>query len=85
MRRYTYKRMSAQELSKALDQVGLTMRQFSRTTGANEGTVEKWLQGVLDVPHWVPVLLSLLTLPAAKAMALRVTEHYLEGENDGSD
>jgi transcriptional regulator with XRE-family HTH domain len=66
--------MTAEQFSAALDQMGLTMRQFVRLSGASERKVEQWLSGDEDIPHHVLVLCSLLTLPGAMEMAKAVTD-----------
>ena len=52
-RRYTYPRLSAQDLSQALNEFGMTARQLARVTGAAETNVLKWLEGQNDIPVYV--------------------------------
>lgn len=53
-----FKRMSGDELSAALNRLGLSAGQFARLTGASFKRVSTdWLDGE-NVPLWVPVLLS---------------------------
>lgn len=73
-RRYVYDKMNPHQFSKALDDLGLTARQFSRISGAKEANVMQWLEGKLDIPHFAYVICSLLHLPGGLDMAKRVTD-----------
>lgn len=76
-------RMMPAQLSKALDDLGLTMREFCRVTGTGTKTVERWLTDEKDIPQWVPVTLALLTLPGALQIARTVAQHFnKEGSHD---
>lgn len=68
-------RMLPAQFSKALQDLGLTMREFCRITGTNWKTAERWLSDEKDIPQWVPVFLAMLTLPGALEMARRVSQH----------
>ena len=53
-RRYRYEpRMTARELSKAMNALGLTARKLARISGARADRVEKWLRGEEDIPVYV--------------------------------
>jgi hypothetical protein len=67
-RRYTYQSLTGRQLSDGLDEVGLTLRQFCRISGADERRVQRWISGQEpDIPMWVGSLLTALTVPAAMA------------------
>ena len=70
----TARRMTATEFSAALNQVGLGMREFAALTGANERSVERWLEGQQDIPPWVPIMCALFTLPGATALARAIMQ-----------
>jgi transcriptional regulator with XRE-family HTH domain len=81
-RRYQYERMTAEQFSKALNQLNLTMRQFVRLSGVSEAKVERFISGKEDIPHFVTVLCALLTLPNALAMAKGVSDAMVLPEKD---
>lgn len=76
-RRYIYQRMTAEQLSTAMDELGLSKWQLIRLTGSSERKVDAWLDGKEDIPHWVLVLCSVLTVPGAMEIAKRVTDHVV--------
>jgi hypothetical protein len=78
--RRLYDRMTGKQLSQALNSLGLTMRQFARLSGAAERRVDYWLRGKEDIPHHVPVLCSLLTLPGAMDLTKVVTDSIVIDE-----
>jgi DNA-binding transcriptional regulator YiaG len=82
-RRYVYERMTAAQLSQALDELGLTMRQFARLYGSAEKRIQQWLDGADDIPHTVAVVLGLLTLPGAMELAKRITDERARDSRDG--
>lgn len=64
-RRYRYHRMTGQQLSDALNQLGLSKFQFVRASGFSYQKVERWLADKEDIPHTATVIVTLLTLPGA--------------------
>lgn len=76
--RQRYRRMSAEELSQALDRIGLSARQFARLSGAQPKRVIYWLEDREDVAPYVPVLLALLEeLPEAMQIARDTADDYI--------
>lgn len=79
MNRYYHRRMTADEFSRALDELGMSVGEWMRFTGLTRRTVEMHLGQIVDkdrpgdIPHWVPVLLELLRLPGGIEAAERVT------------
>jgi hypothetical protein len=76
--RYKYTRMSAHQLSAALDELNITAGIFSRLCGAQYNRVKDWLDGREDIPHHVTVLCALLTMPGALEKARTVTDAMVE-------
>lgn len=72
-RRFEYDRMTQEQFHAALEQLGMTPLYFARISGVNRKKVERFVSGEEDIPHFVTVLCSLLTLPGAKDMASTVT------------
>jgi len=72
-RRYRYKRMTAEQFSAALDELGMSVMQFARLYGSAEGRVRDWLHGDEDIPHTVAVFCIAMTVPKAKELALSYT------------
>jgi hypothetical protein len=81
-RRYTYERMTAQQFSAALNALEMTKGQFVRLTGAGPRKVERWLAGEEDIPHWILVLCSVLTVPGAMGIAKAVTDEVVQEIDD---
>ncbi|WP_147707824.1 hypothetical protein [Microvirga massiliensis] len=84
-RRYQHTRMTHRQLSAVLNRLDLSMRKFARLTGAAERTVDRWLRGVEDIPHYVTLLCSLLTIPGAMAKAKAVADAMVIPETDDED
>lgn len=89
-RKIDHDRMTAEQLSAALDQIGLTTAAVALLTGAQRNTVEAWLKPEHDPramrpPFWLTSWLALMTLPGAPAMAEAVAKRYLltDGAGDG--
>ena len=90
--KYTYRRLTADEFSKALDAVSdatgqrFSKGQFVRLTGMHPYRVDDMLHGVegADIPHMVTVLMAILSDPEigrdAMTVALRVTDAMIEGQ-----
>ena len=57
---YQYRRMTAQQLSDALNHLDLTANQFARLIGAQRKRVLGWLAGEDRIPHHVYLLARLL-------------------------
>lgn len=81
-RRYTYNRMTAEQLSAALNQLNLSLRQFCRLSGKSEAKAQRWIAGKEDIPHDVAVMLALLTVPGAMDVAKAVTDAFLIEERE---
>ncbi len=64
--------MSGEQFSAALEQVGLGRAAFAWILGTRSERVTAWAKGAETVPFYMDVLLSLMTLPGARAMVLRV-------------
>lgn len=71
-------RMTPEQFSQALNQLGLTVREFCRIFGTGVKTVERWLADEKDIPGWVPVSLALMTMPGAPDLARSVAQHFSE-------
>jgi len=76
-RRYRYQRMTPEQFSMALDQIGINAWQFARMTGANGERVIGWLAGRDDIPQYVPLVCVLLTMPGALALAKATADAFI--------
>jgi transcriptional regulator with XRE-family HTH domain len=75
--------MTGAEMSRAMTDAGLTLRQLSRLTGAQPRSLQRYLEAQAEqdaAPHWLRVLLVLLANPQNMRRALRVTEEELIDE-----
>ena len=50
--------MTPATFAAALASLGLTQIEFARLTGLTNGTVSRWVRGVLPVPLWAEMLLD---------------------------
>jgi len=50
--------MTPATFAAALASLGLTQIEFARLTGLTNGTVSRWVRGVLPVPLWAERLLD---------------------------
>jgi hypothetical protein len=87
-REFDHARMTAEQLSAALDQLGLTSLRLEMLTGTRRKTVEAWLRPEHDPramrpPFWLTSWLALMTLPGARDMADAVAAQFLQ--KDDSD
>lgn len=83
-RRYVHDPIQPAELVRLLNRCGLSARQFSRASGADERRVVRWLSGEqADPPLWVPVLMTALAVPAARdAVRQYLDEHVRDLRED---
>lgn len=75
--RYRYRRMSAGDLSRALNNLDLSLNDFSRIAGCAYKRAQQWVEGAEDIPPHVPVLLALMTLPGGKKRAAETALSYI--------
>jgi hypothetical protein len=73
-RKCQHERITRRQFSQALHDLHLTMRKFSRLSGAGERSVERWLRGECDIPHYVTLFCTLLRMPGAMEKARAITE-----------
>jgi hypothetical protein len=63
------RRMTPEQLSLALTTLSITGKDFAFLTGTGYSTVKRWFKAELEIPHWVPVMCAVLTLPGALDLA----------------
>ncbi|WP_048710422.1 hypothetical protein [Microvirga massiliensis] len=80
--KYQHERLTRRQFSQALRDLNLTMRKFSRLSGAGERSVDRWLRGECDIPHYVTLFCTLLRMPGAMEKARAVTELLVIRESD---
>ena len=73
-RRYVYDRIDHRELSRRLNELGLTARYLARACGANEDRVMKWLEGKEDIPPHIDLL---TTIWAKEDRSLEITAEWV--------
>jgi hypothetical protein len=73
-KRYEYDRMTGEQLSAALAQLGISMREFGKLVGAKPERVQAWLDGSDNIPQSAALAAVLLTLPGALELARTYTE-----------
>jgi hypothetical protein len=80
-----YRRISPADLSRALDDLGLSAGQFARLLGCQRRRVMWWLEGRPDkepAPHYVAWIVELLKLPGAMAIARQITDAAIVEEEE---
>jgi hypothetical protein len=87
MPRFTYRRLTPDEFRAELRRADIKYRTFSRLTGADIRTVSRWLKGGPgnDIPSWVPLVLTLLTLHGGIARARLVAAQMIERDEMRQD
>lgn len=80
MSEYTFRRMTADELSQALRELGMTAGQLSRLGVAGDVRIKKWLRGLEEPPAWLPVFLGLLKSPSGMMTAQAIASAYRQQE-----
>lgn len=73
-KRYEYDRMTGEQLSAALAQLGISMREFAKLVGAKPERVQAWLDGADNIPQSAALAAVLLTLPGAIELARSYTD-----------
>jgi hypothetical protein len=67
--RFVHKKITGQDFDAELSRQGLTRKAFARVFCQNLVTVNRWGRDGQDIPTWVPIALTLLTLPNAHGTA----------------
>ena len=71
--RFQYDCLTGAALRDHLRRLNLDTYAFARLTGTGPRTIQRWLADEKDIPHWVPLMLTLLELPQALGTARMVT------------
>ena len=67
--RFIHKRITSTEFTAELDRQGISLPAFTRIWCQNLSTTTRWANGQNDVPTWVPIALTLMTVPGALGTA----------------
>ncbi|MGR4927307.1 hypothetical protein ACIPUD_10920 [Bradyrhizobium sp. CAR08] len=76
--RFKHKKITNEEFEGELERQGLTRKAFARVFCQNLVTVNRWGRDGQDIPTWVPIALTLLTLPEAKGTARMAAAAMIE-------
>ena len=81
--RFSHKKIACEDFDRELERQGLTRKAFARIWCQNLVTVNRWgrsgADGKLqDIPTWVPIALTLMTLPEAKGTARMAAAAMIE-------
>ncbi len=76
-RRFEYARVTAEEFSEALSDIGMPPLAFGRIFGFEEKRIRQWMSGEQDIPIWVPVVMAVLqnvpgAIPEARQAAAEI-------------
>ena len=76
--RFVHKRITAAEFNAELARQGLSLPAFTRIWCQNLSTTTRWANGQNDIPTWVPIALTLMTLPGALGTARTAAAAMIE-------
>lgn len=78
--RFSHKRITADEFKAELDRQEITLRAFTRIWCQNLTTTTRWANGQQDIPTWVPIALTMMTLPKGIGTARMAAAHMIEAD-----
>src|SRR4051812_36904838 len=78
--RFSHKRITPDEFKAELDRQGLTLPAFTRIWCQNLTTTTRWANGQQDVPTWVPIALTMMTLPGGMGTARMAAAAMIEAD-----
>jgi hypothetical protein len=78
--RFTYRRLTPLEFSTELGRQNMTIPTFARIFGVNLKTAERWA-AVGDIPPWVPIAMTLLSMEGALGLARMAAAEFIERDN----
>ncbi|MCH2220205.1 MAG: hypothetical protein MK097_07770 [Dechloromonas sp.] len=83
--RFVHRKISAEDFKAELARQNLSVGAFARIFCQNLSTVTRWANGYQDIPTWVPIALTILTVPdahrtARTAAAAMIVEDRLHPE-----
>ncbi|MCW2195065.1 hypothetical protein AB7M45_007838 [Bradyrhizobium elkanii] len=67
--RFVHRKISSDDFKAELAKQGMSVSAFARVWCQNLSTVRKWANGGNDIPTWVPIALTMMTLPNAHGTA----------------
>jgi hypothetical protein len=68
-RRFVHKKISADEFKAELARQNLSLPAFTRIWCQNLSTTKRWANGQKEIPTWVPIALTMMTLPGGFSRA----------------
>jgi hypothetical protein len=76
--RFKHKKITADEFTAELSRQGMTVSSFARIWCQNLSTVKRWANEGNDIPTWVPIALTMMTLPQAHGTARMAAAAMIE-------
>lgn len=76
--RFVHKKISGSDFDGELERQGLSRKSFARIWCQNLVTVNRWGVNGQDIPTWVPIALTLMTLPNAPGTARMAAAAMIE-------
>lgn len=76
--RFVHKRISACEFNAELCRQNLSLPAFTRIWCQNLATTKRWANGENDIPTWVPIALTMMTLPGGMSTARTAAAAMIE-------
>jgi hypothetical protein len=76
--RFVHKRITSTEFNAELARQRVSLPAFTRMWCQNLTTTTRWANGQNDIPTWVPIALTLMTLPNALGTARTAAAAMIE-------
>ncbi len=76
--RFVHKRISADEFKAELERQGLSLPAFTRIWCQNLTTTRRWANGQKDIPTWVPIALTVMTMRHGQGYARMAAADMIE-------
>ena len=76
--RFVHKRITASDFTAELKRQDISLPSFTRIWCQNLTTTTRWANGQQDIPTWVPIALTMMTLPNALGTARMAAAAMIE-------
>ena len=83
--RFVHKKITGSDFDTELSKQGLSRPAFARIWCQNLVTVNRWGRDGQDIPTWVPIALTLMTLPQAMGTARMAAATMIEQDRRHPD
>jgi hypothetical protein len=78
--RFVHKKISAAQFNAELARQNLSLPAFTRIWCQNLTTTTRWGNGQQDIPTWVPIALTMMTIPGGMSTARMAAAAMIEAD-----